>query len=205
MNAKKSLLHMKKILFNPFEQFLERPLILLGIAATIVLSMTAAYFNARFDGVLDLHFSSPTFMADTLMDNALNIVILSLSLFTLGKIRNNKTRLIDIFATSLIARIPYYFLAFFNWNNIILIESEKLRLQFQKAQPGTVPQFENTQMLLLFVFAGVSIVFLAWFIYLLYQGYKVATNAKGTAEVVLFGITLIIAEVISKIIFYLIH
>jgi hypothetical protein len=113
--------------------------------------------------------------------------------------------LIDIFATSLIARIPYYFLDFFNWNNIILIESEKLRLQFQKAQPGTVPQFENTQMLLLFVFAGVSIVFLAWFIYLLYQGYKVATNAKGTAEVVLFGITLIIAEVISKIIFYLIH
>jgi hypothetical protein len=40
---------------------------------------------------------------------------------------------------------------------------------------------------------------------LLYQGYKVATNAKGAIEVVLFGVTLISAEVFSKIIFSLIN
>lgn len=196
---------MKKKLFNPFEQFSERPLILFGIATTIVLSMTGAFFNARFDGVIDLHFSTPTFFINTLTDNAVNIVILSLTLFTLGKFRNNKTRFIDIFTASLISRIPYYLLPFFNWNNMILIESNKLMEQFMILQPGAVPQFESTQMFTLILFAGVSILFLVWFIYLLYQGYKVATNAKGAVEVVLFGITVLIAEVVSKIIFYLIN
>lgn len=196
---------MKKILFIPFEQFSERPLILFGIATTIVLSMTGAFFNARFDGVIDLHFSTPTFFINTLTDNAVNIVILSLTLFTLGKFRNNKTRFIDVFTASLISRIPYYLLPFFNWNNMILTESNKLMEQFMTLQPGTVPQFESTQMFTLILFAGVSILFLVWFIYLLYQGYKVATNAKGAVEVVLFGITVLISEVVSKIIFYLIN
>ena len=196
---------MKKILFNPFEQFSERSLILFGIATTLLLSMTGAFFNARFDGVIDLHFSRPTFFINTLTDNAVNIVLLSLALFTLGKIRNSKTRLIDIFTASLIARIPYYLLPFFNWNDRILNESNKLMEQFMTLQPGAVPQFEAAQMLTLLVFAIVSILFLVWFIYLLYQGYKVATNAKGAVEVVLFGITLLLAEIASKIIFYLIN
>lgn len=196
---------MKKILFNPFEQFAERPLILFGIAATVLLSLTGSYFNARFDGVLDLHFVKPTFFINTLTDNLINVVVLSLSLFTLGKIRNNKTRFIDIFSASLIARIPYYVLPIFNWNNIILDESEKLMKQFMTVQPGTVPEFDTIQMSVLLLFAIVSIVFLAWFIYLLYQGYKVATNAKKPFEVVLFAITLIIAEMVSKILFYLLN
>lgn len=196
---------MKKVLFNPFEQFSERPLILFGISVTILLSMTGAFFNARFDGVIDLHFSTPTFFINTLTDNAINIVILSLALFTLGKYRNNKTRFVDVFTASLIARIPYYILPFFNWNNTVLVESEKLLKQFMTVQPGAVPQFESTQMLVLVLFAGFSLLFLAWFIYLLYQGYKVATNAKGGIEIILFGVTILIAEVFSKIIFYLIN
>lgn len=196
---------MKKVLFNPFEQFSERPLILFGISVTILLSMTGAFFNARFDGVIDLHFSTPTFFINTLTDNAVNIVILSLALFTLGKYRNNKTRFVDVFTASLIARIPYYILPFFNWNNTVLVESEKLLKQFMTVQPGAVPQFETTNMLVLVLFAGFSLLFLAWFIYLLYQGYKVATNAKGGIEIVLFGVTILIAEVFSKIIFYLIN
>lgn len=196
---------MKKVLFNPFEQFSERPLILFGISVTILLSMTGAFFNARFDGVIDLHFSTPTFFINTLTDNAINIVILSLALFTLGKYRNNKTRFVDVFTASLIARIPYYILPFFNWNNTVLVESEKLLKQFMTVQPGAVPQFETTNMLVLVLFAGFSLLFLAWFIYLLYQGYKVATNAKGGIEIILFGVTILIAEVFSKIIFYLIN
>lgn len=194
-----------KTLFNPFEKFAERPLILFGITATIVLSLMGSYFNARFDGVLDLHFNSPTFFLNTLTDNAVNVVVLSLILFTLGKMRNSKTRFIDVFSASLIARIPYYFLSLFNWNNVILLESEKLMQQFSGLEPGAVPQFETTQMLLLSVFAGVSIVFLAWYMYLLYQGYKVATNAKGAVEVVYFVLAIIVAEIVSKLIFSLIN
>jgi hypothetical protein len=123
----------------------------------------------------------------------------------LGKTRNNKTRFIDVFSARLIARIPYYFLPIFNWNNIVLTESEKLMQQFMTLKPGNAPSFDNIQIMVLMIFTAASLLFLAWFIYLLYQGYKVATNAKGGVEVVLFGVTLLIAEVFSKIIFYLIY
>ena len=196
---------MKKILLNPFDNFSERPLILFGIAATILLSMTSAYFNARYDGVIDLHFSKPTFVLNTLTDNALNVVILSLALFTLGKIRNNKTRFIDIFVTSLIARIPFYFAPFLNWNDTILLESDRLLKQMQTVQPGMLPSFEDVNLVKLMLFSFVSILLLAYFIYLLYKGYKVATNAKGAVEVVLFGVIIIIAEIFSKIIFNFIN
>ena len=196
---------MKKTLFNPFEKFSGRPLILLGIAATVLLSMTGSYFNARFDGVLDLHFLTPTYFVNTLTDNIINVIILSISFFTLGKIRNKKTRFIDIFSASLISRIPYYFVPFLNWNNILLLESKKVMDTFLALQPGQVPNFDNIQIALLVLFSCISFVFLAWFVYLLYQGYKVATNAKGSIEIVLFGVTLIAAEIVSKIIFYLIN
>lgn len=196
---------MKHLLFNPFERFSERPLILFGIATTIVLSMTSAFFNARFDGVLDLHFSRPTFFINTLTDNVINITILSIALFTLGKIRNSKTRFIDLFSASLIARIPYYFLAFFNWNDTVLRESEKLLQQFLTIQPETAPIFKEIQLLPLVLFSITSILFLAWYLYLLFQGYRVATNAKGAVEVVLFGVTILIAELFSKFIFYFIN
>lgn len=196
---------MKHLLFNPFERFSERPLILFGIATTIVLSLTSAFFNARFDGVLDLHFSRPTFFINTLTDNIINITILSIALFTLGKIRNSKTRFIDLFSASLIARIPYYFLAFFNWNDTVLRESEKLLQQFLTIQPETAPIFKEIQLLPLVLFSITSILFLAWYLYLLFQGYRVATNAKGAVEVVLFGVTILIAELFSKFIFYFIN
>jgi hypothetical protein len=196
---------MKKILFNPFEQFSERPLILFGIAATVILSMTAAFFNARFDGVLDLHFLTPTLFINTLTDNIINISVLCLTLFSLGKIRNNKTRFVDVFSACLIARIPYYLVPFFNWNNRILLESEKILKQFMTLQPGMTPEFESNQILLLGLFTVVSMLFLTWFIYLLYRGYQVATNAKGTVEVILFGLALLVAEAFSKFIFYILN
>jgi hypothetical protein len=196
---------MKKVLFNPFEQFSERPLIIFGLTATLLLSWTSAYFNARFDGVLDLHFRTPTFFINTLTDNVLNIVILALFLFFLGKFRNNKTRFIDIFAAALIARIPYYLLPFINYNDTILIESEKLLKQFINLPPGAVPQFENSVLGILVFFSIISLVVLAWYIFLLYQGYKVATNAKSATEALLFIVTILIAELFSKTIFYFIN
>lgn len=196
---------MKKILLNPFEYFSEKSLIIVGTVATIVLSGTSAFFNARFDGVLDLHFSQPTTFFNTLIDNTVNVLVLALLLFALGKFRNTKTRFIDILSASVIARIPYYFVAFFNWNNVILIESEKRLQEFKALQPGSLPTFENTQILILIVFAITALLFLAWYLYLLYQGYKVATNAKGGLEVVLFASTVLIAEVLSKLTIYIIN
>ena len=53
---------MKKI-FNPFQNFSEKQLVLFGSIITIIATALAVLLNGRFDGVLDLHFVEKTTIA----------------------------------------------------------------------------------------------------------------------------------------------
>ncbi|EOG6917048.1 hypothetical protein ACLH3W_002277, partial [Flavobacterium psychrophilum] len=48
----------------------------------------------------------------------------------------------------------------------------------------------------------ILIIALIWFISLLYNGFKIATNSKETKHTLLFILAIIIAEITSKIIIY---
>jgi len=60
--------------------------------------------------------------------------------------------------------------------------------------------FDN--LILILVFALIGILILVWFVVLAYNGFKVATNAKGTKSTLLFIVSLLVAEILSKIIFH---
>ena len=98
---------MKLVLFNPFEKFSASKLLVFGIIATLIGSYLGYVFNGRFDGVIDLHFNEETTLVQPFVDNAVNILCLSLSLFVVGRIINKKTRFIDVLIPAMIARIPF--------------------------------------------------------------------------------------------------
>lgn len=188
---------MKKIIFNPFQNYSEKQLITFGILAGIIGCFLALAFNGRFDGVLDLHFIEKTSIFTTVIDLTINIFILSALLFLVGKIVNKKTRFIDIIATSLIAKIPFYFLLFFNVNNKMYLVTEKLIDMVSKNKQINI---ENSEMVLL-VFSGIAtFTCLIWSVILLFNGFKTATNSKEAKHILLFALAIILAEVISKII-----
>lgn len=188
---------MKKIIFNPFQNYSEKQLITFGILAGIVGSLLALAFNGRFDGVLDLHFIEKTSISTTAIDLMINIFILSTLLFLVGKIVNKKTRLIDIIATSLIAKIPFYFLLFFNVNNKMYLATENLMEMVTKNKPIAIETFD---MIILVVSGIATFACLIWSIILLFNGFKTATNSKKTKHILFFALAIILAEVISKII-----
>lgn len=192
---------MKTILFNPFEKYAENKLFVFGILITLAGSYLGYLFQGRFDGVIDLHFVPSTTLFEPLVDNLINILVLFLLLFILGKYINSKTRAIDVLITVLIARFPFYLLTFSNYQNYISGVSEKLiaSIDFQNKTTGV--DIATSDMLITLLFAGISILFLIWFVILLFNGFKVATNSRGTKNNLFFAGAIILAEIISKIIF----
>lgn len=113
----------------------------------------------------------------------------------MAKYINSKTRFIDILAAATVARIPYYLLPFFNYDNHMATAAEET---LAAINPGQLPDFSVTTISLLLVFAFFTILFLIWYMVLLFRGFKVASNAKGALPVVLFVIAIILAEISSK-------
>jgi hypothetical protein len=186
---------MKILLFKPFEKYSEKTLLLVGVFFTLLGSFFGYVFNTRFDGVIDVHIVPHTLFYQALLDNLINIFCLVLFLYVSTKYINNKTRLIDILNTALVARAPFYLLPFFNMNGVIEKASADV-IQF--AKPELIGQISSSNLLLLIVFGIIAILFLVWYISLLFNGFKVASNAKGKTPIILFVISLLLAEVLSK-------
>jgi hypothetical protein len=190
---------MKTILFNPFEKYSEKQLLLFGFLFAIVACGLSTLLNGRFDGVLDLHFVEKTTFIISLIDMVIGISILTFLLFIIGKLINRKTRLIDILSASLIAKIPFYFLLFFNINNKMFLITNKLLDSLSQKKAINLETLD----LSLLVYSGIAtFMCLIWSVILLYNGFKTATNVKETKHIILFILSIITAEVVSKIILF---
>ncbi|MGK4569237.1 hypothetical protein [Flavobacterium sp. 3HN19-14] len=192
---------MRTHLFNPFAKHSDRNLLIIGLVATIIGGFTGYFFNAVYDGALDLHFVGNIGVRETILYIAVDIITIAVFLFIAGKIFNSKTRFIDIFSTTLIARIPLYILPFFNAGNYLFSITSKMMTNLLEGKPEAVFGIETFYII---CFAMITLAFIVWFFALLWNGYKVAINAKGIKPIVLFIIAVALAETISKtIILYL--
>lgn len=187
---------MKTIFFNPFHNYSEKILISFGLIMALIGCGLATNLNARFDGVLDLHFVEKTNFLNVIIDVTIDIFILSLFIFLVGKYINRKTRFIDVLSTTLIAKIPFYFLIFFNINNKMFLISKSILSAVTKNEFSNI---QSNDLLLLVVSGIATFVCLVWSIILLFNGFKTATNSKGSKNMLLFIIAIIAAEVLSKI------
>lgn len=192
---------MKTILFNPFEKYTENKLLVFGLLFTLVGSYLGYVFQGRFDGVLDLHFPGTVTWPEPFLDNAINIFCLFVLLFILGRYINPKTRTIDILVPILIARLPFYLLTFSNYQNYISNATERLLASIELQNKPTDLNIDTSDLVFVTLFSGVSILLIIWFVILLFNGFKVATNSKGITNNLLFAGAIILAEILSKIIF----
>ena len=184
-----------KQLYNPFELYSERQLLIFGLVLTLIGSFLGYLFNGRFDGIIDFHLLESVTFFEVVLDNFFNTVLLTTLLFITGKLINSKTRFVDVLNASLLARIPFYILPFFNFNNVMYDVSNRT---YSIIVAGSFNAISTPDMILLMLFSFVAICTLIWFSVLLWNGFKVATNAKGIKNIILFIFTILAAEVVSK-------
>lgn len=196
---------MKKLLFNPFEKVSETRLLLFGLAITLAGSYLAYLFNGRYDGVIDLHFSKNVTIFQPLIDNLINTTSLLITLLITGKLINNKTRIIDILNPILIARAPFYLLTFSNFKNCISDITESLLKNVDLKKMPTNIDIAPSSILFLTLFSIIAIVCIVWFVILLYNGFKIATNCKTSLHKLYFALAILVAEIISGILISLLN
>jgi len=186
---------MKTFLFNPFAKYSERILLIFGLIVTITGGYIAYFYNAAFDGAIDLHFVAEIGAFQTAVFLLIDIVTIVLLLFLAGKIINRKTRFVDILSTALIARIPLYVLPFFNAGNYLFNLTSGMATKLLEGKPDAII---GPDMIFILLFAMCTMAFVVWFFALLWNGFKIATNAKGIQPVVMFILAVLLAEIISK-------
>lgn len=188
---------MIKLLFNPFEKYSEKTLVTFGIITTIIGILLGLVFNGIYDGILDMHPVKDISISEIIYSLFTNFLIIGIILFVLGKFINPKTRLIDVLSTILSAKIPLYLLTITNINGFNYNLGLEIQSKFIQNQMNNFSVLLLSKLILITI---LSLIVMVWTISLLYNGFKTATNLKSNKHILLFIISLIIAEVISKMV-----
>lgn len=185
-----------KYLFNPFVKFSEISLLIVGLISIVFGSFIGNYFSVTFDGIIDAHSASRSFLS-SLKENLINVILVFIVLSILGKMINSKTRLIDILNISMIYRIPLYLSALLIDMPILKSVGDKVAANIDSPQNI---KFEALELVAILAISSVLILLVMYSIVLLFKGFKTAINLKKWQHYVFFALALILAEVFSKII-----
>ncbi len=193
---------MKKLFFNPFEKYSEKNLLITGIIANIIGVFLNFIFNIKTIGFLKFDFLEKISIFKVVSQSLIIISVLTIILFFTGRIINPKTRFIDVLNTVLIAKIPFFIIPFFNINGIMFRETENLKTFISS---GKLAEITMAKMPIVMIVSLFSILISVWVIALLYNGFKIATNAKGAKHIIYFIIALIISEILLRFIISTLH
>jgi hypothetical protein len=189
-------------LFNPFYFLAGMKAMTIGIMSILISGCLAFFGSSRFDGLLDFHTAparSPFWHC--ISDGIISWLLLSILLLIAGKlISKSRVRAIDVFGTQALARAPYLFLALASV--IPGVASRALRFGMSIAANQAV--FDGFSMDIL-AFAFIIIITIAmtiWMIILMYRAFAVSCNVSGSRAVSAFIVSLLIGELVSKIILF---
>lgn len=201
---------MSAILFNPFERIAGGRALIWGLAVMLITSVFASLANLQFDGVLDMHFveqqSSISFFTSCnfcyVFFQLIYCWIVSSFLFYFSGLIASKSqfRILDIFGTQAFARIPFILPAIIA---LATNQSEVSSKTTKQVIEGTSFLLTPAELLLFGLFLFFSIISIIWSIALMYNAYRVSANVKGLSATIYFIISIILAEIITKISFYL--
>jgi hypothetical protein len=187
-----------KFFSNPFEHIAGGKALLLGSALALIAALLAAYFNARFDGALDLHFVEGSTFYSTLMDQIINLIVLS-SIFYIGALLAGArfTRFLDVIGTFSIAKSPFLLLPALNFRGHLFRIGENLIESSSSLAMADWALFISSMIVMLLV--------ICWSVYWLFQGFKISSNLKGFRLITTFFICIILSEIISKVLIFSIN
>lgn len=191
---------MRTWLLNPFTKVAGGRALAFGAAGLLLAALSAWLYQARFDGVLDMHFLDGTTLVQPLLDGVVNVLALTLVFYPLGLwLNRGRVRLLDVAGTMALARAPFALLPLLNAGGFLQSTSVALAQGLAQGAPGHLPA---AQLTLLLALALVALGVLVWTIGLYYRAYTVSCNLRGARGVVSFVVGLIAAEALSKWLIY---
>lgn len=172
-------------LLRPFTYIAGSKALLAGWMMMLITSVVAYFSKTHFDGAIDAHIGTtvtPYFIY--LLETLLSWGCMVLACYAAAAFfARTSFRLIDIAGTLALARAPLLLVALINF-----------------AMPATVVPTAITPMVI--VLALICLPIFIWMLVLMYQAFSISVNLKGNKAVIIFIITLLVAEVVSKVLMH---
>lgn len=185
-------------LFNPFKFIAGYQALLVGLAAILLTSLLGSLSNTHFDGVLDIHTGLQAPLWFFLSEGLINWMSLAVPLFFFGLILSRSAlRTVDVFGTQALARFPYLISAVAFIPLAYASGGEDLTAKFMESGFSAIAT--PALLLTLGLAIIVAIPMIIWMVVLMYRAYTVSCNIRGPKAIVTFIISLIGAEVLSKV------
>jgi hypothetical protein len=183
-------------LFNPFYYVAGAKALGLGLLVLILTGMFGFWGKIRFDGLLDFHMGLPPLpIWGNIAETLFSWLLLSILLFFAGKmISKSRPRLIDVFGTQALARLPYLLVSL----TALMPGANRFTNELLTGR-ASWDRFSPDMAVFLFV-AIFGLVMMAWMIALMYRAFAVSCNVSGKVAILVFIIALAVGEIISKVI-----
>ena len=183
-------------LFNPFYYVAGAKALGLGLLVLILTGMFGFWGKIRFDGLLDFHMGLPPLpIWGNIAETLFSWLLLSILLFFAGKmISKSRPRLIDVFGTQALARLPYLLVSL----TALMPGANRFTNELLTGR-ASWDQFSPDMAVFLFV-AIFGLVMMAWMIALMYRAFAVSCNVSGKVAILVFIVALAVGEIISKVI-----
>jgi len=189
---------LSQCLFNPFRTLAGSKALFLGVAIILITAFLGSLSNTHFDGVLDVHtgLKAPVwlFFAESLINWLCMVLFLFFSALIVSR---SQWRFIDILGTQALSRWPTLITA------LVMLPNANRRfgeyLISKLGQSNTAATVNATDSVIFFVAAIITVLMIIWMVGLMYKAYAVSCNIKGAKAIVTFIVSLILAEVVSKV------
>jgi|SRR5450432_68306 len=177
---------MKKWIFSPFRFVAGEKALIIGWAVMIATACIAFFNNAHFDGAIDVHVGRISSFPLYFLEQFIVWGSVVLIFYFIGRLfSNTSVRFIDVAGTMALARWPMIFVAL---------------ISFAEPSDLLINPISTAAILV----ALSSLPFIVWMIALMYSAFIISCNMKGGRATGLFILALVLSEVLSKILFYLI-
>lgn len=181
--------------WNPFEKLAGFRALAIGAVGIMVSVFMGTMFNARFDGLLNLHFVANANLWLVLADQIINLLSISICFYIISMVLSlGKVRFIDVLGCNAFALSPMAILPVVNisgyWSDLSVEISGK---------PDMTPRIlSNLDTGVMIFTVTIALIVLIWHILWLYNAYKVASGFKGKKLLYSFIAGLVGAIMLSK-------
>ncbi len=185
-------------LFNPFEYVAGLPALALGVAAILTSGLLGAVSRSHFDGVLDFHTGLAVPLWFYPLEGLVDWLALALVLYPAGLLLSgSRIRAIDVFGTQALARFPTLFMAAAALLPGYQTLTERLATTLGRGSASF--DFSAAEIAVFIAVIVVVLLAVVWMCVLMYRAFAVACNVRGAKAIVAFIVSLLVAEVLSKV------
>ncbi|MDR2011114.1 MAG: hypothetical protein LBQ22_11615 [Bacteroidales bacterium] len=181
-------------LINPFNKFAGWQAFGIGLIFLLISGYVGALSGVYFDGVIDAHFYHKYDYKMSIVFIVINIISLTILMSLAGILFSKKFRFIDILGTMTLAQAPSIFIALLGF----LINEQIL-------SDININPFAILNYGIFIIYTIACLPFIIWKIVLMYYGFSVSCNIKGTKNMIIFITILVLSEILSKILAYAIY